>query len=81
MIPKNKRRTIMVDGIEYEYCVTGCVTIFIRNTLSKESWDWHQEWKEKWKSPVTPEFVKELILAHNSGKEPVWDNGVLFHKN
>jgi hypothetical protein len=31
MIPKKLKRKIVVDKIEYEYCVTGCTDIFIKN--------------------------------------------------
>jgi len=33
MIPKNKRRTIVVNDVEYEYCITGHydARVFIKN--------------------------------------------------
>jgi hypothetical protein len=62
MIPKNKRRTIKVNGEEYEYCITGCVNVYIRNLRTKGFIHWYQEWKSKWKQSVKPSDIRELII-------------------
>lgn len=64
MIPKSKRRTIVVGGDEYEYCVTGCVDIYIKNLRTGKQIRWGEDWKSKWKQQVTPEFIRELIIAN-----------------
>lgn len=62
MIPKSKRKTIDVNGTKYEYCVTGYVAVFIKNLTTMEEIHWHQEVKPKWKTPVTPRDIRELIV-------------------
>jgi hypothetical protein len=64
MIPKSKRRTIVVGGDEYEYCVKGCVSIYIKNLRTGKQIRWWDEWKPKWHQEVTPEFIRELIIAN-----------------
>lgn len=61
MIPKNIRRTITVNNILYEYCVTGCVCVFIRNMITNEKINWYQEWKDKWQQSITPKDIRTLI--------------------
>lgn len=61
MIPKKKRRLITVDGAKYEYCISGCVRVFIRNLATGETMEWWQDWKPKWKQTVTPKDIAELI--------------------
>jgi len=43
MIPKFKRRKIIVDGNEWEYCITGKwePSVFIHNIASNEKIDWN----------------------------------------
>ena len=61
MIPKNKRRTIIVNGQEWEYCISGFVSVFIKNQATKQIIEWWQDWKEKWKQAITPKDIRELI--------------------
>ena len=61
MIPKSKRRVIMVNGDEYEYCVTGCVSIYIRNLRTGNEIIWGDDWKPKWKQNVTPKDIRTII--------------------
>lgn len=63
MIPKRIRRTIIVDGQEYEYCVTGFIDIFIKNLKTKKEMRWYNDWKPKWKQSVKPSDIKNLILT------------------
>jgi len=62
-IPKNKRRTIVVDNIEYEYTVKGkansYVEVIVRNTTTGKI--------ATWNNPddfcnVKPSDVKKLIM-------------------
>jgi len=61
MIPKKYRRTIIVNGDEWEYCIRGCCNVFIKNQRTKEEIKWWQEWKSKWKESLTPKDIKEII--------------------
>jgi uncharacterized protein YutD len=67
MIPKSKRKLITVKGEQYEYCVTGCVNIYIKNLRTGEQIKWWDEWKLKWKTPVTPDNIRELIEKREWG--------------
>lgn len=62
MIPKSKRRTIIVNGTTYEYCIRGYVRIFIKNLTTKKEFKWSDEWKPKWGQSLTPKDVRQLIL-------------------
>jgi len=59
MIPKNKRRLIVVDDVQYEYCVTGFHTtkIFIKNFATNKTLDYYFDYAVR----VTPSFVEQLI--------------------
>jgi hypothetical protein len=61
MIPKNKRRVITVSGTRYEYCVVGCVDIYIKNLTTNETLSWGDDWKQKWKQSITPKDIRTLI--------------------
>jgi len=61
-IPRNKRRTIVVHGITYEYAVTSFVSVFIKNLSTREEYSWYQEWKEKWGQSLKPSDIEELIV-------------------
>ena len=62
MIAKKLRKTITVDGVEYEYCVTGCVNVFIRQLTSPhKTFKWWEEWKPKWKQAITPKNIESII--------------------
>ncbi len=60
MIPKKKRRTIVVNNIEYEYSVTGHYdkSIFIRNLSSKKSKSYFIDGELK----ICPSHIREAIL-------------------
>lgn len=74
MIPKSKRRTLTIDNTTYEYCVTGYVSIYIKNLSTNETIKWHDEWKHKWKQSVTPKDIEELIRTKSlGGKEAIFD--------
>lgn len=60
-IPKDKRRKIMVDGTRYEYCVTGFISIFLRNLHTDERFTWHMEVEPKWRTAITPVDIRTLI--------------------
>lgn len=70
MIPKSKRRTITVGGDEYEYCVTGSVTVYIKNLRTGDELTWWDEWKPKWKQQVTPKDVQTIIETHGWNGKP-----------
>lgn len=61
MLPKRIRRTIKVNNDEYEYCIVGCINIFIRNLRTKVSIKWWDDWKPKWKNPIKPSDIRTLI--------------------
>jgi len=61
MIPKSKRRTILVNGDEYEYCVTGSVSLYIRNLRTNDELRWWIEWKPKDKHEIKPSDIRTLI--------------------
>lgn len=61
MMPKRIRKTIVVNGDEHEYCVTGFVTVFIKNLRTKLEIRWHQEWKPKWQQAIRPRDIRTLI--------------------
>ena len=48
MIPKSKRRKIIINGVEYEYCISGFVSIYIKNLATKQQTSWYLELKPKW---------------------------------
>jgi hypothetical protein len=60
-IPRNKRRTIIVDGVKWEYCIRNFVSIYLKNLLTKEKYSWYLEVKPKWGTQFTPKDVEELI--------------------
>ena len=59
MIPKSKRRVIVVDGAEWEYCISGvdCITIFLHNMTTNEKISWHTESGGR----ATPKDIRTLI--------------------
>ena len=65
MIPKSKRRIIIVHGTTYEYCIGGCVDVFIKNLTTKKEFKWWEEWKPKWGQALTPKDIRKLILDNN----------------
>jgi len=64
-IPRNKRRTIIVNGIKWEYCISNFVSIHLKNLLTKEQYSWYFEVKPKWGTQLTPKDVEELITKKN----------------
>jgi hypothetical protein len=63
MIPKKIRRTIIVDDVEYEYCITGCcedARVFIKNMTSNKSCKRYYE-----EQSITPSDVRKIILEEN----------------
>lgn len=71
MIPKKKRRTIMVNGTVYEYCLSGFVNFYIKNlTTGKRATDF-QDVEPKWKVQITPKNVRDWILKHNP-EDYIW---------
>ena len=63
MIPKNKRRSIVVNEVSYEYAVTGYVSIFIKNLTTKRICRKYFDVKPKWKTQITPLQVRQIILT------------------
>lgn len=61
MIPASLRRTIIVDGTEYEYCITGCVAVYIKNLKTKKEIKWFDDWKVKWKQSIKPRDIATII--------------------
>lgn len=70
MIPKNKRRTVFVNAIEYEYCISGKrddtgrtvdLSVFIKNTLSKKTFS---KYYETYDGAFTPMDVGKLIIEN-----------------
>lgn len=66
MLPKKGRREIVVDNILYHYKITGSVSIIIRNSETGEIIKFYEDRKPKWKIPVTPEDIKNIIINHNN---------------
>lgn len=66
MIPKKLRRTIVVNGTQYEYCVTGpyCADVFIRNPKTKEQIDWYVEGEG---IKITPKDIRTIIETKQLG--------------
>jgi len=62
MIPKSKRRKIIINGVEYEYCISGFVSIYIKNLATKQQTSWYLELKPKWGVQFSPKDIKEIIL-------------------
>lgn len=62
MIPKKIRRTIKVNGDEWEYCVIGRwnANVFIHNLTTNEKIDWYLEEAEG--VSITPGDIKTLIV-------------------
>jgi len=65
MIPKSKRRVIVVNGTTYEYCICRCVEVYIKNLTTKKEFTWWEEWKPKWKQALTPKNIRQLILDNH----------------
>jgi hypothetical protein len=61
-IPKNKCRLIIVNNVLYEYCVTGFINIFIKNTVTKKTCKKVFDVKPKWKKQIHPSDIKSLII-------------------
>lgn len=66
MLPKKGRKEITVDGILYYYTVKGYVTVTIQNSVTGEVFQYHEEWKEKWKSQMKPSDVEQIIRNHKN---------------
>ncbi len=60
MIPKKIRRTIMVKGQKWEYCITGrdCADVFLHNLKTNEKINWYVEGEG---ISVKPSDIKNLI--------------------
>lgn len=65
MIPKKIRRTIKLDGVEYEYCVTGCTTIYIKNLTTNKTVEKYYDNKWKWLVQIKPDDIVQLIYDNN----------------
>jgi hypothetical protein len=61
MIPKNKRRTITVNGVKYEYAVTGYVSIFIKNLSTGATTQRYFDVKPKWQTQIKPSQIRKII--------------------
>jgi len=59
MIPKSKRRVIVVGGDEWEYCIRGnySVNIFIHNMRTSEKLSWYMDGDGR----ITPKDIKTII--------------------
>jgi hypothetical protein len=61
VIPKEKRRTIMVDGQNYEYAVTDSTSIFIKNLGTGKTARRYYDNKPKWHMQYGPADIKKII--------------------
>jgi len=61
MIPRDKRRTIVVNDNTYEYAITGYVSIFIKNLKTKNIVKKYIDVKSKWKTQVLPSQIRKII--------------------
>lgn len=64
MLPKKGRKQIIVDNVLYHYLINGYVTVTIRNSNSGEVFQYHEEWKPKWKNQMKPSNVEQIIKKH-----------------
>lgn len=62
MIPKKKRRTITVDEVKYEYCISRGPSVFIKNLTSLMEIDWNKDIEDY---QITPKDIRELILTES----------------
>lgn len=60
MIPKKIRRTIIVNGEEWEYCITGkyCADVFLHNLKNNAKIKWYAEGEG---IAVKPSDIRSLI--------------------
>ena len=60
MIPKNKRRTIVVNDSEYEYAITGrySASIFIKNLTTNQTCTKYYDYE----CSITPSDIRQIIL-------------------
>ena len=66
-IPKNKRRTIHVNNTEYEYCITGYASLYVKNTKTNKEYKKIYRWnfKDPKNESITPSEIKQLIIKRN----------------
>lgn len=68
MLPKKGRRKIVIDNVLYHYLIKGSISVIIRNSVTGEIINWHEDRKPKWKLEFKPSDVKSIIDSHNSLK-------------
>lgn len=68
MLPKKRRKEIIVNNVLYHYIVNGYVTVTIRNNNTGEVFRHYDDWKPKWNSQMKPSDVEQIIIKHNNCK-------------
>jgi hypothetical protein len=60
MIPENKRRTIVINDIEYEYAITNHYSknIFIKNLTTNHTCKKYYDYE----CSITPSDIRQIIL-------------------
>jgi len=61
MLPKKGRKEITVDGVLYFYKISGCVSVVIFNSVTREVKKWHEDWKPKWRQQLKPSDIERII--------------------
>ena len=56
-------RSVIVDGVEWEYCVRGFIGIYLKNLITNEAYRWWQDVKPKWGYSFKPSDVANLIRS------------------
>ena len=68
MIPKNKRKRIIVNGEEWYYAVSGYTFVFIVNYQTKEEIHYYEDNKPKWKREILHSDVRKIIKNHRGSQ-------------
>jgi len=53
----------VVNANTYEYAITGCVNIFIKNLKTKKTVRDYIDAKPKWKMQILPSQIRQIILT------------------
>ena len=62
MIPKKKRRKIIVKDVLYYYSIGYYPTIFVENSITKKTIKWMPEYDDDSYWRITPLMVRDLII-------------------
>lgn len=69
MLPKKGRREITVDGVLYHYSISGSISVIIRNSVTGEIIKFFEDRKPKWRIPMKPSNIEQIIIKHNTKKQ------------